>query len=452
MTKDFSRCRFMPDTGAAAVTGLRDVPGACFDACKPAAGYAQKIVIHGFDWGPAVTATIIRVEDTIRADTVQAKDFIVVEKKEAFDWAAMAAEHIVVSTPRKVVDAYACTSRGERTTQPTRYIRLEMSCGPNTGSPFCYDFYTSKNTWCTPYELSVTLAENAVLTTIWGSKVDSLQVDPVVRFEDAIIPQLDGFHRNGRFTRSDGKELRFAYYTPELQPGQKTPLVIWLHGAGEGGTDIRFPLLGNKPSLIEREFQSIMGGAYVLVPQTPGFWMEYDDEGHWQDNPGMASIYTKTLRELIQAFVDAFTVDTDRIIIGGCSNGGYMTLNMVLQYPDVFAAAYPICEAYKDSGITDEQLESIRNLPIWFTYAQNDTVVPPADYEAPTIKRLRAINHNLRASVFADVHDTSGLYMNEDGSPYQYQGHWSWFYFFNNECTDDTTGENLWAWLSRQRK
>ena len=229
--------------------------------------------------------------------------------------------------------------------------------------------------------------------------------------------------------------------------------MIWLHGAGEGGADARIALLGNKvAALIGQEFQSALGGAYVLAPQTPGFWMEYDEEGHWQDNPGTASVYTKALRELIQAFVDKFTVDADRILIGGCSNGGYMTMNMVLQYPDVFAAAYPICEAYRDSGITDKQLEGIRNLPIWFTYAQNDTVVPPADYEAPTIERLRAINPNLRTSVFADVHDTSGLYTNEDGTPYQYQGHWSWFYFFNNECVDDTTGENLWAWLGKQHK
>ena len=451
MMNNFFRCRFVPEAGA--ITGGGTAPGACFDVCKPAAGYTQKIVIQGFDWGPAVTATIIRLEDAIQADSVRAGDFTVVEKKEAFDWAAMAAEHNVVSSPRKVLDAYACTSCGDRTTLPTQYIRLELSYGPNTGIPFCYDFYTSKNTWCAPYELSVSLAANPALTTIWGNRIASLSVDPVIRFEDALLPQLGDFHRNGKFAGSDGKELRFAYYTPALQPGRKAPLVIWLHGAGEGGADARIALLGNKiAALIGQEFQSALGGAYVLAPQTPGFWMEYDEEGHWQDNPGTASVYTKALRELIQAFVDKFTVDADRIIIGGCSNGGYMTMNMVLQYPDVFAAAYPICEAYKDSGITDKQLEGIRNLPIWFTYAQNDTVVPPADYEAPTIERLRAINPNLRTSVFADVHDTSGLYTNEDGTPYQYQGHWSWFYFFNNECVDDTTGENLWAWLGKQHK
>ena len=145
-------------------------------------------------------------------------------------------------------------------------------------------------------------------------------------------------------------------------------------------------------------------------------------------------------------------IDTDRIVIGGCSNGGYMTMNMVMQYPDYFAAAYPICEAYRDSGITDEQLASIQNVPLWFIYAKNDTTVLPQDFEEPTIARLKAIGANLHTSIFEDVHDTSGKYKGEDGAPYQYMGHWSWLYFFNNECTDDTTGENLWSWLGKQSK
>ena len=66
-------------------------------------------------------------------------------------------------------------------------------------------------------------------------------------------------------------------------------------------------------------------------------------------------------------------IDTDRIYIGGCSNGGYMTMEMVITYPDYFAAAYPICEAYADNAITDEQLERVKNLPIWFIYAEDDS-------------------------------------------------------------------------------
>jgi predicted peptidase len=195
------------------------------------------------------------------------------------------------------------------------------------------------------------------------------------------------------------------------------------------------------------------GAAYILAPQTPGFWLEYDEKGNWADNPGVPSIYTRALKELIDAFVaENPRIDADRILIGGCSNGGYMAVNMALQYPDYFAAAYPICEAYMDSGITDEQLAAVKDLPLWFVYAENDTTVAPGVYEAPTIARLKALGANVKTSVFADVHDTTGLYQQEDGTPYQYNGHWSWTYFFKNECLDDATGENLWAWLGEQSR
>ena len=103
-----------------------------------------------------------------------------------------------------------------------------------------------------------------------------------------------------------------------------------------------------------------------------------------------------------------------------------------------------------DAGITDEQLESIKKLPIWFVYAKNDDTVIPDIYEAPTIARLQEIGADVHTSIFEDVHDTTGLYAMEDGSPYQYMGHWSWLYFFNNQCEEN--GISLWQWLSEQHR
>jgi len=40
--------------------------------------------------------------------------------------------------------------------------------------------------------------------------------------------------------------------------------------------------------------------------------------------------------------------DTNRIYIGGDSNGGYMTMLMIRDYPSYFAAAFPTCEALRD--------------------------------------------------------------------------------------------------------
>lgn len=47
-----------------------------------------------------------------------------------------------------------------------------------------------------------------------------------------------------------------------------------------------------------------------------------------------------------------------------------MTMALILENPEYFAAAYPICEAFADSWITEDKLESIKEVPIWFTYAQ----------------------------------------------------------------------------------
>lgn len=132
------------------------------------------------------------------------------------------------------------------------------------------------------------------------------------------------------------------------------------------------------------------------------------------------------------------------------SFGGYMTMDMIINYPDYFAAAFPICEAYNNSGLTDAQLESIKDLPLWFIYAKNDTTVDPTAFEEPTLKRLNEIGANVHTSVFDDVHDTSDTYKGQDGNAYQFMGHWSWIYFFNNECEDN--GVNMWQWLSEQHR
>lgn len=78
---------------------------------------------------------------------------------------------------------------------------------------------------------------------------------------------------------------------------------------------------------------------------------------------------------------------------------------------------------------------------------QTQTVVPSA-YEEPLIARLAETGAaDVHVTVFQDVHDMSGRYQ-KDGNPYQYLGHFSWIFFFNNECYDDDL--SLWQWLSEQ--
>ncbi len=426
----------------------------------PATG-TQRAVVVGEDWGPAVSSTILHFDEAIDAASISADKFVVSETKESFNYAALMAgedsdvdptEHITVTADRAVKDAYTCDENGNKS-DSSEYVAVELSYNPNEGSPFSYDIFTSQNTVCNPYELEVKLANGQTISSADGREITEVTIDSAIdlSLDKALYPQLEGVDLSGTYTSEDGYTLSYGSYVPE-DDGNKHPLVIWVHGAGEGGKQNEIAVLGNEvTALYGEDFQKAMGGAYVLTPQTETFWLTYNENGDWQDNPGVDSIYLASLKGLIDQYVaENENIDTDRIYIGGCSNGGYMTMDMILNYPDYFAAAFPICEAYSDAGIKDEQLKAIKDLPVWFIYAKNDTTVDPEKFEVPTIARLEKMGADVHTSVFEDVHDTSERFTGEDGKAYQYMGHWSWIYFFNNEC--DENGVNMWDWLAQQHK
>mgnify|MGYP002237312977 FL=1 len=117
---------------------------------------------------------------------------------------------------------------------------------------------------------------------------------------------------------------------------------------------------------------------------------------------------------------------------------------------------------------TDRRMvESIKDMPIWFTHAKNDPTVKigtidedgnfvsNGNYSPKAYERLtEAGGSDIHFSLFDDVHDTTGLYKRADGTPYQYNGHWSWLYTLNNECKENIDGEEvtIWQWISTKSK
>ena len=73
-----------------------------------------------------------------------------------------------------------------------------------------------------------------------------------------------------------------------------------------------------------------------------------------------------------------------------------------------------------------------------------------------TAMPLRAVSVRPRRAAAGrrdSVIDTSGKYNDlNDGDPYQYNGHWSWIYFDNNEADCDEHGEKVWQWIGEQVK
>ena len=431
------------------------------DDVVPSTTYST--ITEGYDWGPAISKVVVNVGKAMSGN-IDASAFEVNVTRKALSGFLLGPSR----GTRNVTAAYVSDANGNKAATGN-YITLELEVGPDLsiGSPFNYNFFGSGHNEYVDTAYEVTL--NKELKAADGSSVNFA----ANKFAADTTRICDDFDLDGKFSYNDEKfgqiALTYASYTPEAakNDGKKNALIIWLHGAGEGGTDPRVALLGNKVVNLATDTvqQYFDGGAYVLAAQCPTMWM---DNGSGQYTSDGTSKYTAALMELIKAYVNSNSdIDASRVYIGGCSNGGFMTMNMIVHYPKYFAAAYPVCEAYTNDALTDEMVESIKDMPIWFTHAKNDPTVKigtidedgnfvsNGNYSPKAYERLtEAGGSDIHFSLFDDVHDTTGLYKRADGTPYQYNGHWSWLYTLNNECKENIDGEEvtIWQWISTKSK
>ena len=418
--------------------------------------------IQGYEYGPAVNKLVVELENPV--STVETADVKVQ----------------TLSQDREVTDAYLSDEKGNETDAKSKYVTLELATSYNKetfsglASPFTYNMEVFMNQWVKEYP--VTISD----LTVSGKKL-SKEEDAIA---NRIIPEAAQFTVRKEFTgtylnalkkQEEKLTLNYAAFEPEtLQDSKKNPLLIWLHGQGEGGTDINITLLGNEVTALTRdEIQSQFTageevGAYVLAVQTPTYWM---DEGDGTNGVGAGvSRYTEILMDAIKDYVASNPdVDPNRIYLSGCSNGGYMTLNMAIHYPDYFAALVPNAPAYayynyeknedgtykrvenKETGrpeavkldtvwFDQEKVNKIKDIPIWFIHSADDTTVLPENYPLPVYKALlEAGATNTWFSYYESV-----LGVDDKGS--QYMGHWSWIYYFNNQVSGvqnpaDITGQ-----------
>ncbi|MBP5306251.1 MAG: prolyl oligopeptidase family serine peptidase, partial [Lachnospiraceae bacterium] len=172
--------------------------------------------------------------------------------------------------------------------------------------------------------------------------------------------------------------------------------------------------------------------------------------------------YTEALKALIDEFIakNESAIDTDRIYIGGDSNGGFMTVRMIMSYPKFFAAAYPICEAMIDEKVSEEDIANMKDQAIWFTHAKNDPVVVPDKYVLPTYNRLMAAGaKNVHFTFWDKIVDIHEGFKNDNGEPFEYLGHFAWIPMLNDDCKVDFDGKpvvvdgkevTLLEWLAKQ--
>lgn len=416
-------------------------------------------VVYGYEWGAGIPGMIIKFSDNITG--IEKDTFSVSMDYKNFGTTQRGK--------RTVTGVSLCNEHGDKVAADSNYVLFEMSvkkdeCSPLTAFTNTYEWTNNK----------FTLTVNDSKSFNIGGTVYNAGAKGTSNLEKRIIPQIGNWVKGSYDYTEGGKTttLTHALWSTE-NDSVKNPLIIWLHGLGEGGTDIDFALLGNEVTALTTENENNIqkyfkddksAGAYVLAVQTPTLWMD-DGNGNMNNIEGegkQSSLYTEALFNTIKHVVENNAdIDLSRIYVGGCSNGGYMTMDLMFEHGDYFAAYYPLCEGYLDSRISDEMIEATKNYNVWFTCAENDTTLPVANYTVPTYYRyLQAGANNMHLTLKSGV---TGEFGDE------YIGHFVWVSAFNDDIktrinnqdieklgdlipANCTVEDNMWQWLAQQVK
>ncbi len=171
----------------------------------------------------------------------------------------------------------------------------------------------------------------------------------------------------GKFVKGVSKQgLNYQLWgNPKLDGTKRYPLVIWLHGSGQSGTDNEAQL-GGAPRNWTSEDHQAKNPCLLLAPQCPSA-----DIG-WKNQ------VADNLLALIADLADQLPIDENRLYLTGSSMGGFGTFGIAAKYPQAFAACVPLC-----GGGDLKNAEILKQIPFWVFHGDKDEMGP--------VERSRAI-------------------------------------------------------------
>jgi len=174
--------------------------------------------------------------------------------------------------------------------------------------------------------------------------------------------------------------LRYLAFLPNSYSdrGAGVPLIIFLHGSGERGTDLNLVKKWGPPAIVEKNpYFPFM----VVSPQLP--------EGEaW---------HALSLKALIDEILAKYRVDKRRVYLTGISMGGYGAWDLASRYPQYFAAVAPIC-----GGGIARAVGAMRGIPTWVFHGKKDEAVPESE-SASMVDALNAAGGEVRYTVLPEA-------------------------------------------------
>lgn len=214
----------------------------------------------------------------------------------------------------------------------------------------------------------------------------------------------DDMQKSHKLERTVTRTLRVQYllFTPkgyDPKGNNQWPLILFLHGAGERGTNIQKVAVHGPPKIVKSrpDFPFL-----VASPQCP------NDET-WSNEAVVA---------LLDEVIAKHAVDTNRVYLTGLSMGGYGAWSLALNYPERFAAVAPTCGGGNPVDlllVSRKRMDAVKALPFWVFHGAKDPVVKLGESQRMVAALKKAGVKEVELTVYPEAeHDSwTETYNNE---------------------------------------
>ncbi|MCL4562487.1 MAG: alpha/beta fold hydrolase [Chloroflexi bacterium] len=193
------------------------------------------------------------------------------------------------------------------------------------------------------------------------------------------------------YRRTEEMRLGYLLHLPtQVQSTQdkKWPAIIFLHGVGERGKNLKRLKVYAIPQRVESESDF----PFITVsPQCP-------DKIWWPE-------IVRVLDALIDHALERYPIDPERIYLTGLSMGGFGAWALAAYNPQRFAALAVVCGGNPWSDGFDEHIQTIRHIPLWVFHGAKDDTVPLSASEK-MVEALKSLGADVRFTIYPEAgHD-----------------------------------------------
>ncbi len=265
----------------------------------------------------------------------------------------------------------------------------------NDGSPLRISVNDEETSSGDPLKVRLAVGDNPVRIEVKDRAGRKAVYTVTIKRED-IRAVVDSFKKLKYHDPATGVTMGYRLFVPEGYDSAKSyPLVLFLHGAGESGSDNEIHLRTSEGATVwAKPREQAKHPCFVLAPQNPKDpaatapgdfgrmgWTSLLRKGF--EDPFVPEPALRTAFAVLQHVMANFSVDGKRVYATGLSMGAFGVFAMNVDHPDTFAAIVGIC-----GGLDPAKAAVLAKKPIWIFHAAMDPIVN-VRFSRGTVKALR---------------------------------------------------------------